>query len=107
MMNLNIKDTFNKELPADPILENGRRQVKEACFSYVAPRKTSKPELLHVSPEMLSALGLSADDANSTEFLNMVTGNSVLPNTKPYAMCYGGHQFGIGLVNWEMAEPLI
>ena len=96
MMNLNIKDTFNKELPADPILENSRRQVREACFSYVTPRKTSKPALLHVSPEMLSALGLSIDDGKSPEFLNIITGNSVLPNSKPYAMCYGGHQFG----NW-------
>lgn len=95
-MNLNIKDTFNKELPADPVLENGRRQVKEACFSYVTPRKTSKPELIHVSPEMLSALGISDVEACSESFLNVVTGNTVLPNTKPYAMCYGGHQFG----NW-------
>jgi uncharacterized protein YdiU (UPF0061 family) len=96
MMNLNIKDTFNKELPGDPILENSRRQVREACFSYVTPRKTSKPELIHVSPDMLSALGISMDEAASKEFLNVMTGNMVLPNTNPYAMCYGGHQFG----NW-------
>lgn len=95
-MNLNINDTFNKELPADPILENSRRQVVEACFSYVRPRKTSKPALLHVSPEMLTALGMSEDDASGEEFLNVITGNSILPDTKPYAMCYGGHQFG----NW-------
>ena len=29
-MQLNIKDTFNQELPADPIKENTRRQVHEA-----------------------------------------------------------------------------
>ena len=77
MMNLNIKDTFNKELPADPILENSRRQVREACFSYVTPRKTSKPALLHVSPEMLSALGLSIDDGKSAEFLKLYLRNEV------------------------------
>lgn len=95
-MNLKIKDTFNRELPADPVLENNRRQVKEACFSFVTPKKTSKPELIHVSPEMLSALGMSEEDAKSEAFLNVFTGNTLLPNTKPYAMCYGGHQFG----NW-------
>ena len=95
-MNLNIKDTFNRELPADPILENTRRQVKEACFSFVTPKKTSKPELVHVSPEMLSALGMSEEESKSETFLNVFTGNTVLPNTNPYAMCYGGHQFG----NW-------
>lgn len=95
-MKLNIKDKFNKELPADPILENSRRQVSEACFSFVTPKITAKPELLHVSHEMLENLGVSKTDTTSEEFLNIFTGNKVLENTTPYAMCYGGHQFG----NW-------
>jgi len=95
-MKLNIKDKFNKELPADPIRENTRRQVSEACFSYVLPKQTVKPELLHVSPEMLENIGLSEVDAKREDFLNAFTGNQILQNTKPYAMCYGGHQFG----NW-------
>ncbi|EGV44552.2 YdiU family protein [Bizionia argentinensis JUB59] len=95
-MKFNIKDRFIKELPADPILENSRRQVLKACFSYVEPKKTAKPELLHVSDEMLTNLGLSEADSHSEHFLNVFTGNTVLENTKPYAMCYGGHQFG----NW-------
>ena len=45
---------------------------------------------------MMSALGISDEEARSEYFLNVVTGNTVLPHTKPYAMCYGGHQFG----NW-------
>ncbi len=96
IMKLNIKDKFNKALPADSILENSRRQVSEACFSYVKPKQTAKPEILHVSPEMLENLGISEDDAKSEAFLNVFTGNKVLENTNPYAMCYGGHQFG----NW-------
>ncbi|MCL4134547.1 UNVERIFIED_CONTAM: hypothetical protein GTU68_044507 [Idotea baltica] len=95
-MKLNIKDTFNKELPADPVLENSRRQVKNACFSFVTPKQTEKPELLHVSPEMLSELGLKEDDAKNKDFLKVFTGNKILDNTTPFAMCYGGHQFG----NW-------
>ncbi|WP_203255936.1 protein adenylyltransferase SelO [Hyunsoonleella ulvae] len=95
-MKLNIKDKFNKELPADPVLENSRRQVSEACFSYVTPKQTASPRLLHASPEMLENLGLLKGDAHSQDFLNVFTGNQVLPDTKPYAMCYGGHQFG----NW-------
>ena len=95
-MKLNIEDTFNKELPADPILENSRRQVEKACFSYVHPKRTSNPEVLHISPEMLENLGLTQKDSQSEEFLKIFTGNAILPKTKPYAMCYGGHQFG----NW-------
>lgn len=93
-MKLNIKNTFTTQLPADPILENSRRQVTKACYSFVTPKQTAKPELVHVSPEMLDALGLSENDAKTKDFLNIFTGNTVLEDTTPYAMCYGGHQFG-------------
>lgn len=92
-LELHIKDTFNKELPADPILENTRRKVLNACFSYATPRKPSNPSLIHFSPEMVEAIGLK-ESPESKEFLDIVSGNKVLPNTNPYAMCYGGHQFG-------------
>lgn len=95
-MKLKIKDVFNKELPADPVLENTRREVLKSCFSYVTPKQTANPEMLHVSPEMLTDLGLNELDGKSDMFLKVFTGNEVLKNTKPYAMCYGGHQFG----NW-------
>lgn len=95
-MKLNIQDTFNQELPADPITENYVRQVENACFSFVTPTKTVNPQILHVSAEMLENLGLTAADAQTEEFKNVFTGNEILPDTQPYAMCYGGHQFG----NW-------
>ncbi len=93
-MKLNINDTFNTELPADPIEENTRRQVDEACFSYATPKQTSNPELLHVSSAMAANLGIDEDKLKSQEFLNVFSGNQVIEGTKPYAMCYGGHQFG-------------
>ena len=95
-MKLNSQDTFNKELPADKILENSRRQVFDACFSFVAPKKTTNPKIIHVSEEMIEAIGLDKEDAKSDDFLNVFTGNKILENTHPFAMCYGGHQFG----NW-------
>jgi len=95
-MKLKIKDTFNKLLPADPVLENSRRQVQEACYSFVLPAKTKSAEMIHVSNEMLDAIGLSKKEAGSKEFLDIFSGNEILEDTNPYAMCYGGHQFG----NW-------
>ena len=68
-MKLNIKDTFNKELPVDPILDNTRRQVTKACFSYVSPKQTKKPEVLHVSKEMASSLGISEEEINNSSLL--------------------------------------
>jgi len=95
-MKFNINNTFTQELPADSNLENSRRQVENACFSYVTPKTTKQPKLLHVSHEMLENLGLTETDSKTDEFLKVFTGNKVFENTKPYAMCYAGHQFG----NW-------
>jgi uncharacterized protein YdiU (UPF0061 family) len=94
MMQLNIQDTFNKELPADPKQDNSRRQVMEACFSYVTPRIPSAPKLLHASMEVAQLLGLKPEDVQSEDFLQVFSGAKVLGGTAPYAMCYGGHQFG-------------
>ena len=64
-MNLNIKDTFNKEPPADKITENNRRQVFDACFSFVAPRVPSQPKLIHYSPELALELGITEEDSKN------------------------------------------
>jgi len=93
-MDIHIENTFNKELPADPITQNMPRQVEKACFSYVTPRIPSAPSLLQVSKEMANTLGFSKKDLQSEKFIGMVTGKKVMDNTFPYAMCYGGHQFG-------------
>ena len=95
-MKLNLIHNFTTKLPADPIEENSKRQVKNAIFSYVKPKQTSAPKLIHVAKVFSEDLGFSDNDLQSKEFLNIVTGNSILKNTTPYAMCYGGHQFG----NW-------
>ena len=95
-MHLNIKDKFNKELSADLNQSNTRRQVFNACFSYVTPRVPTAPELVHVSTETASLLGLTAEDLEGEKFLATFSGKKVFENTLPYSMCYGGHQFG----NW-------
>lgn len=95
-MKFDIQDTFNKELPADPNRNNTRRQVKEASYSFVTPRIPGEAKLLHVSQEMARELGLSQEDIDSEEFRDIFSGAKVLEGTDPYAMCYGGHQFG----NW-------
>ncbi len=93
-MELNISNNFIENLPGDPIINNYRRQVNGACYSFVYPKSTASPEMIHTSMSMAKTLGMDASFLNSKEFLEMVTGNKVLPHTKPYAMCYGGHQFG-------------
>lgn len=95
-MKLNLNDTFSRELPADPITKNYVRQIPNACFSFVTPKIPGDPSVVHYSPPMLEAIGLTEADAQSEEFLKVFSGAKVYPGTEPFAMCYGGHQFG----NW-------
>lgn len=93
-MPFNPKSTFTSSLPSDDIIENYPRQVLNACFSYVIPRIPTAPKLIHYSAELIKELNLSKEFVESQEFLDIVSGSKVLENTKSYAICYGGHQFG-------------
>lgn len=92
-MKLHFHNRFTK-LKADPQLTNQPRAVLEAMFSYVHPKKTAKPEVILTSGAVAELIGLDEQDLKSDSFKNVCTGNAVWPDSKPYAMCYGGHQFG-------------
>ena len=92
----NFDNRFTRELPADPITTNSRRQVEGACFSRVQPTPVQAPALVAYSKEAAGLLDLQPEDINITEFAQVFSGNALLPGMDPYAMCYGGHQFG----NW-------
>ncbi len=93
-MKIQLNNTFTNELPADKLTSNERRQVAEACYSFVLPTKTKAPKLIHYADAMASVLGFTKEEAESADFLSIFTGNEIILNSKPYAMCYGGHQFG-------------
>ncbi|MFW2383832.1 MAG: protein adenylyltransferase SelO [Acidimicrobiales bacterium] len=89
-------NSFTSELPADPDEGPGLRQVTGAAFSRVTPTAVAAPKLIVWSPEVSADLGLTAEHMNSTEMVEALAGNRVLPGTDTFAMNYGGHQFG----NW-------
>ncbi|NOX27236.1 MAG: YdiU family protein [Gammaproteobacteria bacterium] len=93
-VSLDFDNRFSQQLPADPDLSNQRRQVLGACYSRVKPLAASKPRLVAYSSEMAEQLGLSTIDCASKEFAEIFVGNKQLQGMDPYAMCYGGHQFG-------------
>jgi uncharacterized protein YdiU (UPF0061 family) len=93
---LTFDNRFLHELPADPDTANHPRQVMGACYSRVQPVKVSKPEMVAFSQEVAEQLDLTPDMMASEELVQVLAGNRLLPGMDPYAMCYGGHQFG----NW-------
>ena len=85
---------FIQELPADSEADNFRRQVQRACYSHVLPTQVAAPKLVAYSKEMAEQLGLTIEDCETEQFANVFVGNQLLSGMQPYAMCYGGHQFG-------------
>jgi len=104
---------FTTNLPADdeyptpeashaaPRKQLGPRLVKGALYTYVRPETTKSPELLAVSPAALRDLGISPSEAETEEFKQIMSGNTILTydaesktGIYPWAQCYGGYQFG-------------
>ncbi len=93
---LNFDNQFTRNLPSDPEVRNFRRQVPAACYSRVSPTPVTAPHLVAHSKEVCELLDLDSSAMLSSEFAQVFGGNRVLPGMDPFAMCYGGHQFG----NW-------
>jgi serine/tyrosine/threonine adenylyltransferase len=96
LSSLRFDNRFIRELPADPLTENSRRQVAGACYSLVSPTRVSSPVLVATSREVAGLLDLSDEVCLSREFVDVFAGNVLIAGMQPFAMCYGGHQFG----NW-------
>ncbi len=100
MIDLTFTNRFTETLPADPREDLHRRQVEGACFSRVHPVQAAAPALIAWSDEMFERLGLVSpgdlDDEAREQLARVLAGNDLLDGSDPYAMCYGGHQFG----NW-------
>lgn len=93
---LTFDNRFVRELPADSNPVNSRRQVREACYSRVHPTEMARPQLVAYSREVAELIGLDPAACETPLFENVFAGNRQLNDMDPFAMCYGGHQFG----NW-------
>ncbi|WP_206483554.1 protein adenylyltransferase SelO [Thalassotalea sp. G2M2-11] len=87
-----FNDRFVDRLPADQQSDNFCRTVNGVAYSFVSPKVTQSPTLIALNHTLAQQLTLATDDPQA--IARVLTGNELLPNTRPYAMCYGGHQFG-------------
>lgn len=93
MNSLEITDAFTSALPGETEANNYPRQVYRSVWSKTYPVASTTPKLVSHIPEITSLLGIDATDPQTA---NVFTGTTVTESTTPYAMRYGGHQFG----NW-------
>ncbi|ASF46816.1 protein adenylyltransferase SelO [Methylovulum psychrotolerans] len=93
-LRLNFDNAFIRTLPGDPEPLNFRRQVLGACYSKVLPTPVSQPQLVVYAWEVAQLVDLPVSACDSAEFAQVFAGNALADGMEPYALCYGGHQFG-------------
>ncbi len=91
---LRVESTFTEQLPGQAQLDPKRRQTPKSCWAAVTPQTFAKPSLLAYSSSLYEALGGAAILGEGDAFLSLVSGQAPLADIQPYAMNYGGHQFG-------------
>ncbi|MEO8441762.1 MAG: protein adenylyltransferase SelO, partial [Betaproteobacteria bacterium] len=65
-----------------------------ACYTRVEPTAVPAPKLLGWSESVGAMLGIARPSSNTGPAVEVLAGNRVLEGMQPYAMRYGGHQFG-------------
>ena len=109
-----IDNSFINELPVETFNADNQykpHDVQSVCSSRVSPTKGGDPRCIAFNTDLASFLSLpkvdisgvqisgQGDSENNTEdfiLTQVLSGNALYDGMKPYAMCYGGHQFG----NW-------
>ncbi|CAL8462348.1 g1881 [Coccomyxa elongata] len=83
-----------RTLPVDTKDGNERRPIPRACYARVKPTSVKNPRLVAASPSALALLDLDMSETDRKEFVEVMSGNMLLPGMDPAAHCYCGHQFG-------------
>jgi uncharacterized protein YdiU (UPF0061 family) len=96
LLELEFGDRFVRELPGDPDSLNVTREVRDASYTRVEPTPVAAPRLLAWSDELGDWLGIARPSAPDAPAVQVLSGNRLAPGMAPFAMRYGGHQFG----NW-------
>lgn len=92
---LRFDNRFVTELPGEEGPERAvPRQVRGACWSPISPTPVREPRLLAYSCEVAQVLGLPEEAVKTPEFTGVFAGSLLASGMRPYAACYGGHQFG-------------
>lgn len=91
---LRFQCSYTQALPEDPSSDPSPRQVDLASYSRIMPEPAPNPRLIAYSSVLLGELGLAPEAAWHPSFLQVFSGQRILPGMEPHACRYGGHQFG-------------
>jgi uncharacterized protein YdiU (UPF0061 family) len=76
-------------------LNNTFATLPAIFYTQLAPIPLPAPYLVHANPEVGQLIGIDENDFNTEAFVQIFSGNRLLPGSHPLAAVYSGHQFGI------------
>jgi uncharacterized protein YdiU (UPF0061 family) len=91
---LKFDTRFINKLPGELGIKLSSQQTFNVCWAKVKLSPVIKPELIIFSDDVAHLLNIDTKYLTSSEMVNVLAGNAILPGMVPYATCYGGHQFG-------------
>ncbi len=94
LLSPNYTAFFTQTFPGDDSGNTAPRQTPGMLWSATPPTPVAAPELLAWSADLANELGIQRPQTEAE--VALLSGNALAPGMKPYAGCYGGHQFG----NW-------
>ena len=75
-------------------LEQTFTDLDPLFFDYTQPSPLKEPYLISFNKEAAKLIELDEKEAHSKEFVDFINGENLLKGSRPFAMCYAGHQFG-------------
>lgn len=76
-------------------LGNSFADLPSSFYTRLMPTPLPAPYLVAASPSAAALIQLDPSAFTDQHFLEVVTGNRTLPDSKPLAAVYSGHQFGV------------
>ncbi|WP_346837570.1 protein adenylyltransferase SelO [Microbulbifer sp. SAOS-129_SWC] len=80
---------------SDISLSHHYADLGDAFGTPIAPTPFAHPQLLHANPAVLRLLGIDAGEAANPAWAQLGSGARLFTGSKPLAMKYTGHQFGV------------
>lgn len=78
----------------DLILETPYLSLDPIFYQEIVPTPLENPKLVSMNPHAARLIGLDPDQLVSGELEALLNGTLSLSGSRPFAMCYAGHQFG-------------
>ncbi len=75
-------------------LELSYKQLPKPFYVFQKPTPVQKPSLVLFNDSLAVTLGLNPEAFSSEKGVQMLSGNTLPPNSEPIAQAYAGHQFG-------------